>query len=164
MNFDLQLDLSHARMTLEQLEANAKDMSPAMKAIALKLKASVQRNFEEGGRYESAGEIMGGANKWEPAKAPPTYKRGNKSKGIAKGDEKGTTLLRSGHLRRSISASGDRDEALVRTNTEYAAIHNFGGQTGRGRKVKMPARPFMVIQDSDVENAKDLLVRHLLPP
>ena len=33
---------------------------------------------------------------------------------------------------------------------DYAAIQQFGGQAGRGRKVRIPARPFMLLQDEDV--------------
>lgn len=162
MDSELHLDLSHARMTLEQLSANARNLLPAWKAISLKMEASIAKNFEQGGRYSRAGEIMGGSTKWEKATYHPTYKRGSKAKGIKKGDEKGSTLFRSGQLKRSIVAAATGDAASVSTNMEYASIHNFGGKAGRGRNITIPARPFMVIQHEDLDVAKELLTTHLL--
>lgn len=49
----------------------------------------------------------------------------------------------------------------------YAAIHNFGGQAGRGKKVTIPARPFMPADESGnlapraQDAILDVLDRHL---
>lgn len=42
-----------------------------------------------------------------------------------------------------------------------AAIHQFGGQAGRGRKVTIPARPFLGFSTKDKQYALDVLRRHL---
>lgn len=52
-------------------------------------------------------------------------------------------LQDTGRLRGSIRPTSNAFGAEVSTKVEYAAIHNFGGRTGRGKKVTMPARPFM---------------------
>jgi phage virion morphogenesis protein len=39
--------------------------------------------------------------------------------------------------------------ATVGTNEPYAAIHQFGGKAGRGRKVDIPARPFLALTPQD---------------
>ena len=44
----------------------------------------------------------------------------------------------------------------------YAAIQNFGGKAGRGRKVSIPARPFLVIQDEDWREIGEELENFLL--
>jgi hypothetical protein len=46
-----------------------------------------------------------------------------------------------------VQATGSR--AVVGTNVVYAAIHQMGGQAGRGGRVKIPARPFLMVQDED---------------
>ena len=40
---------------------------------------------------------------------------------------------------------------------DYAAIHQFGGKAGRGRKVSITARPYMVFQDEDIEDFGQLV-------
>lgn len=54
-------------------------------------------------------------------------------------------LQKSGRLRNSITARSTATEVTVGTNLPYAAIHQFGGKAGRGRKVKIPARPYLPI-------------------
>ena len=53
----------------------------------------------------------------------------------------------TGTLRRSITKtvdiSSDRVLAQIGTNIKYAAIHEYGGMTGRNRSVKMPERPYL---------------------
>ena len=60
-----------------------------------------------------------------------------------------------GTLRNSLSEHYDNDTALVGTNMVYAAIHHFGGMAGRGRKVRIPARPFMTLTNEDKQDLLD---------
>ncbi len=53
------------------------------------------------------------------------------------------------------------DEVVVGTKLPYAAIHNFGGQAGRGRKVRIPARPFMGVSAEGRAEIMDIIRRHL---
>lgn len=168
--YDLKLNAKDATKALQHLEAAGGDLSKPMRHIAQKLLNSVKKNFRDGGRYSRADSIIGGATKWADAKHPPS---------------KGSTLYRSGHLQRSIQPVSDTDTASLSTNVEYAAIQNFGayarsilfvhnrdkttnrftaGTTpGRGHTFgEHPARPFMVIQDEDIEDAKTILRGHLL--
>lgn len=63
---------------------------------------------------------------------------------------KGTkTLIDTGRLRSSLTVVASPDEAVVGSNTIYARIHQYGGKTGRGRAVKMPARPYLGVNDDD---------------
>ena len=54
-------------------------------------------------------------------------------------------LLDTGTLRNSILASPHRDSVTLGSVLEYAAIHQFGGMAGRGKKVRIPARPFLPV-------------------
>ena len=77
--------------------------------------------------------------------------------------EGGQTLTDHGHLRGSIThnvAAGGRG-VDVGSNLVYAAIHNFGGQAGRGRKVTLPARPFLGIDDRDRDSILGIVRRAL---
>lgn len=61
----------------------------------------------------------------------------------------GKPLTDTGRLKDSFSTMYDNDTALVGTNIIYAAIHNFGGQAGRNRKVRIPQREFLTLTDDD---------------
>ncbi|PAF49600.1 phage virion morphogenesis protein [Helicobacter sp. 12S02232-10] len=55
----------------------------------------------------------------------------------------------SGHLRRSIGTKTTSNSVILGTNVSkgYAAIHQFGGYAGKNKKVKIPARPYLPIND-----------------
>ena len=104
---------------------------PAMKIVGEIVRTSIVRNFEKGGR----------PTKWK-ALSPETLKT-----------KKGTAILReqgmAGGLMGSVNYKPFNDKVVVSANKVYAAIHHFGGKAGRGRKVTIPARPFMMVQDED---------------
>lgn len=74
----------------------------------------------------------------------------------------GQPLRDTGRLMNSMGRHVSSDKVQVGTNVVYAAIHNFGGQAGRGRKVTIPARPFMLLQDEDIFEVKDILSKWIL--
>lgn len=65
--------------------------------------------------------------------------------------EGGQTLTDFGTLRGSITHNvhGDGRGVDVGSNIVYAAIHQFGGQAGKERKVTLPARPYLGIDERD---------------
>ena len=123
------------RAALARLELASRNMGEAMKAIAASLADEVEENFEQEGR--------------------PRWKQSDRAK--AEGKEKpkkgreavpGKTLQLTGQLAASISTRSNRNMAMVGTNKVYGAIHQFGGQAGRGRKVTLVARPFLPVTAS----------------
>lgn len=120
------------------------DATPLMRMWSDVALASIARNFNEGGRP-----------KWKRL-ADATIQR--------KGHDK-PLIGRSGNLRKIV---GQPEAQAVRIGTQpaaraYAAIHQFGGQAGRGHAVTIPARPYIVLQDADLvemrESARDYLRR-----
>lgn len=110
--------------------------------------ASVERNFQEGGR----------PNKWRSLAAATLKARsgGRKAKGGPR------VLIRTGRLKNSISATVSGDAVKVGTSVIYAAIHQFGGTCGAGHKVVMPARPFLMVQDDDWAEIQSLGRKYFL--
>lgn len=98
-----------------------------MRKLSETMRAAVNANFRQGGRP-----------KWLGLK----YRNGK-------------PLVDSGRLRDSVVAYSDNDTALVGTNMVYAAIHNFGGMAGRGRKVNIPQREFLTLTDQDKQDLMD---------
>lgn len=58
-------------------------------------------------------------------------------------------LIQTARLRNSISSKVSGTAVAVGTNVVYARIHQFGGKAGRGKKVTIPARPFLGISGAD---------------
>lgn len=112
---------------LDKLAHAAQDRAPLMRSIAGTMESAVLQNFDVGGRP-----------KWLGLK----YRQG-------------TPLVDTENLMNSITSYYDNDSAEVGTNEPYAAIHQFGGKAGRGRKVDIPARPFLVLTPQDEEDILD---------
>lgn len=109
---------------LDKLANAAQDRTPLMRSIAGTMESAVLQNFDIGGRP-----------KWLGLK----YRQG-------------TPLVDTENLMNSITSYYDNDSAEVGTNEPYAAIHQFGGKAGRGRKVDIPARPFLVLTPQDEDD------------
>lgn len=169
------IDDKNSKIVIEGIQKSAKNMSKPMRKIANMLENSVKENFDVGGRYSSPGSIMGGDKKWSAPKYPVSQ---------------GKTLDRSGTLKNSIQGEGNKTEATVSTGIVYGAIQNYGGKTKPHKIVgkhspkkklkfttstgsilfrssvnhpgsKIDARPFMVIQQEDLDTAKEMISNHL---
>ncbi|RNL99745.1 phage virion morphogenesis protein, partial [Dickeya undicola] len=86
---------------------------------------------------------------------------------LAAEDRSGQTLRETGRLAASVSTDYDSSHATIGTNVVYAAIHQFGGKTGRNESVELPARPYLPIdadgelQPEAVRSVLDTIQRHL---
>jgi len=113
--------------------------APAMKIIGAIVRTSIVRNFEKGGR----------PTKWQ-ALSPETLKK-----------KKGSAILReqgmAGGLMGSVNYKPYSNKVVISANKVYAAIHHFGGKAGRGRKVTIPARPYMMVQYEDWREIEAML-------
>jgi phage virion morphogenesis protein len=116
---------SGVKDALLRLGERTGNLTPVMKVIGRIVRDSVIRNFEQGGR----------PSKWTPSKY--AAREGRK------------TLIKSSRLMASITSKAYGDRAEIGTNVVYAAIHQMGGRAGRGGKAKIPARPFLMVQDED---------------
>lgn len=58
-------------------------------------------------------------------------------------------LFHQGHLRNSITYHASRTGVEIGTNLAYGAIHQHGGRAGRGKKIAIPARPYLGISAAD---------------
>ena len=59
-----------------------------------------------------------------------------------------------GQLASSVTTQYDDDSAVIGSNKDYARIHQLGGDAGRGKKVKIPARPYLFLVD---DNFKEII-------
>ena len=73
----------------------------------------------------------------------------------------GKTLLDYGHLRDSYTYQLSGSSLQVGSNMVYAAIHHFGGDTGRGHKTHIDARPVLGVNAARERRIGDMLLREL---
>ena len=110
------------------------DLTPVLGIIGEIGTTSIQKNFEEFGRPG-----------W-PELATSTMAQRIKTKTWP-----GEILSVSGTLR---DIHPDVEGNMViwspgAGSEEYAAIHNFGGMAGRGKKTKIPQREYLLLQEED---------------
>jgi len=147
----IKLDDKAVRDALGRLERATGNLGPAMRAIAAELLSQTEANFASEGRP-----------KW-PSLSAATLKQADKS-----GRSPAKILQDSGQLAASITTGHDASHARIGSNKPYAAIHQFGGQAGRGKKATLPPRPFLpmtddgALQPEAVDPVLDLARRHLL--
>lgn len=91
---------------IEQLERAGHDLTPVMRKITQALAYETEQNFAAEGRP-----------RWAALKNPPDRRRG------------GSILQDTGQLAASISTDYSASQAVIGSNKEYAAIHQFGGTT-----------------------------------
>lgn len=135
------IDDHEVRKLLQQLEATGKDMTPVMRKIAGIMSDAVEENFAKEGRPD----------RWPPL-ALSTIKQREKQ-----GHWPGQMLQRTGSLASSISSEYNATSATVGTNKIYAAIQQFGGMAGRGGRVRIPARPFLALDEDDMKEIIEVI-------
>lgn len=135
---------------LQALKRKLGNASEAMDEIGELVKLSVKRNFEAEGRPQ----------RW------PKSRRAQ--------EQGGQTLSHTNNLRNNFSHRAGPFAVEIGTNVQYAAIHHFGGVIrakrakalavpgiGLRRSVRMPARPFLMLQDQDKALMLKILGRYL---
>jgi len=120
-----------------------------MAKIGKAMKGHATRRFQAGAGPEG--------EKWKPLAGPRKNRKGRDGKP----EKNPKPILDTARLRDSISFSATPSEVHVGSNVEYARIHQLGGQAGRGRKVTIPARPYLGLSEEDKEEIADLVKQHL---
>lgn len=149
---------------LDRLARAARDLRPAMRDIGGLLEKETNDNFRAQGRppwpqlsqATILNRLMGKTKDGKSKGIASILRRDGDLRPAAKRKlEGGLAILQdTGVLRGSIRVYSEKNSvtigaARVKTKAgtpmEYAAIHQFGGMAGRGKKVRIPARPFLPV-------------------
>ena len=141
---EIKLDNKEVESRLLDLAQRSENLRPLMKNIAGIFAYSTEENFKEEGRP-----------KWTDL-ADSTKGQRKKT-----GHYPGQILQVSGQLASSISTYYDDDSAVIGSNLDYAAIHQLGGKAGRNKKVLIPARPYLNLNDDDFEEIMNSINNYL---
>ena len=128
-----------------EVAKQCEDLRPLMKNIAGIFASSTEDNFAEEGRPD----------KWVDLSEV--------TKNLRKEINKypGPILQVTGQLATSVNTYYDNDSAVIGSNLAYAAIHQLGGDAGRNKKVKIPARPYINLVEDDYDEILHEISEHL---
>lgn len=151
------LDKRNFERLVRQMHDKSIDPKPVLAAIGNLAVKSIRQNFINGGR----------PNAWTKSKKA-----------------KGKTLIGTGALMKGIHYTVDEDGTTIMTSKlPYAHILHFGGKTrpheirAKNRKAlhflgifrkkvnhpgsDIPARPYMILQDEDIQAMEKMMVLHI---
>lgn len=121
------------------------DLRPAFEEIGESMVLETQMRFEAQHSPENV--------PWAPLSPVTIEKR------IAGGASR--ILRETGdNLYDTIGPRVEADGVSVGVNRDWAKIHQFGGQAGRGKKVTIPARPFLGLSSQGAEQVLHILRDH----
>lgn len=132
-NIEIKIDNKAVEEALLKVASKCEDMKPLMKNIAGIMADAVEESFEQEGQPD----------KWQEL-AESTIKHRKKTRHWP-----GRILQVEGQLATSITTQYDSESAVIGSNQEYAAIHQLGGQAGKGKKVDIPARPYLNLTEKE---------------
>ena len=141
---EIKIDDKELNQVLDKLFEKTTDLKPLMKNIAGIMADAVEENFKQGGRP-----------KWAKLKDSTIKVR------TQKGYWPGKILQMRGELAASITSAHDESSAMVGSNKEYARIHQLGGETGRNKKTKIEARPYLKLEERDLNNIMKTALNYL---
>lgn len=134
-SIEIKIDNKEVESRLLDLAQRSENLRPLMKNIAGIFAYSTEENFKNEGRPDKWTEL-----------SESTIKQRTKNK-----QWPGMILQVSGQLASSVNTYYDNDSAVIGSNLDYAAIHQFGGQAGRNKSVEIPARPYLQLIPEDFE-------------
>lgn len=128
---------------LEGMRGRLGNLRPAMDEIGQALQTSTHQRFLDAEDPEG--------RPWPELSAATKAKRGSDAK----------PLRDRGNLFDSINWRAGAAEVAVGSIRKYARLQQLGGQAGRGRKVTIPPRPYLGINEDDRQEITDILRVHL---
>ena len=159
----IEIDDSEVREKFLKLQELGISLSHKMMDVGLKVQNTIELAFEE--QQSPYGET------WEPladSTVSGSYrgrkkgKRGKETAGYKAYASGRKILIQEGTLAGAFQPEISGDTVTLGTNLPYAAIHHFGGDAGRGKQVKIPARPYLPFKDDQLHpDLQDDIVSYL---
>ena len=152
--FDVRIVEDEITPALQRALKATGNLKPALQAIGEHLLRSVDDNFalqrDPQGRPWKPLKVLSYHLAYSMGKKKRTHTQsGSLTAGFARYIGSRKILTDSGELRGSIKYNASATRLEVGSGKVYSAIHQFGGKAGRGRKVTIPARPFLGIGPAD---------------
>ena len=172
--FTITVQDQEVKALLQKLQGKAQNMAPVLRTLGEQIVERTKQRFAtstapDGTTWKPnsaatlaalSERIMGHRDKMGARSNAYRKKDGSlNARGQARMDNKKPLIGESGDLRRQIVWGVSGNELTVSANMKYAAIQQFGGQAGLGKKVTIPARPFLPVrQDGTLYPQEQALV------
>lgn len=148
-----EIDMSQADALFRELIARSTNLRPLMQDLGEYLSETTKQRFET--------SIAPDGSRWKP-NAPATYlaylgafkssfgKGGKITKaGAGRASGKKPLVGETRRLGGEIAYQADASSVEIGSSLVYSAIHQFGGQAGRGKATTIPARPYLGLSADD---------------
>jgi phage gpG-like protein len=152
------LDVTQVERAMADVEARAKRLAPAFRELRRPLRADQRAH---------ARDEEGPDGRWPP-RSPFTEARRQARNRTVRNHR--FDVLRRGEARRRSTPKqllGRLPAAILvkvgelyiraTSRAAWSGIHQYGGNAGRGRRVRIPARPFLWLSDGLLRTARDVL-------
>lgn len=126
-------------MTAVKVSINHGAAAQALARLEGRALAALKPALQDVGEY-LLGEIKANFRKEQSPEGVAWAELSPRTRALKKHKKK---LQESGRLFASLVYQVRSNSLEIGSNMEYAAIHQLGGKAGRGRKVNIPARPFL---------------------
>lgn len=121
----------------QQLQAIARQLKQPRKLYGV-LGETVKKIHNE--RFKQ--EVDPEGNKWQPLSPRTQALKANRGKSLK-------ILRQDGYLSDRTAYNYNDERLEFGSDAKYARLHQFGGKAGRGKKVAIPARPWLGIGRND---------------
>ena len=146
VTIEYRIDASELGVATDELARRISTLGDVLKAEAQGIRLSVRERYDE--------EKSPDGTPW-PSLAAATLRRKKDARILIEGD-----VLRKSIVVRP-STRKTNLSLRMGSNLVYARIHQLGGKAGRGRKVAIPARPYLGFSDEDRETLRRKILKHL---
>lgn len=144
----IEVNDQEVRDLLNRLQSKMSSMAPVFADIAQAMESETESNF---------------AKQAGPLGAWPRLSEATIASRLKVGTWPGRILQVTGGLARSVVSASGSDFARISSSMVYSAIHQFGGLAGRGRSVRIPARPYLPVHpDGRLQDSADRTITEIL--
>ncbi|WP_301386641.1 phage virion morphogenesis protein [uncultured Bilophila sp.] len=155
---EITVDSAAVAEAFERLEAACRNLRPAMRDIGGLREKETEENFRAQGRppWPQLSQVtilqrLAGRDKEKKhKKVSGIFRKDGSLRAAAKRRLDGGLMILQDtvNLKNGIRAFPDKVGVTIGSPLKYAAIHQFGGMAGRNRKVRIPKRQFIPIDEN----------------
>jgi phage gpG-like protein len=163
IDVDANFDLTEVDRAMADVEARAKRLAPAFRELRRPLRTDQRAHA----RAEE-----GPDGHWPPRSPFTEARRQARNRAVrihrfdvlrrGEGRRRSTPKQVLGRLPAAILVKVGELYIRATSRAAWAGIHQYGGNAGRGRRVRIPARPFLWLSDGLLRTARDVLGNYVV--